>query len=70
MAVHTQELGSGNSLKYRASVGTGFRAPSLFEVSYNNRPFGVLPAALATSLREETSQGYDLGVAATGLTGP
>jgi vitamin B12 transporter len=67
---YTQELGGGNALKYRASFGTGFRAPSLFEVSYNDRPFGVLPAAATTSLREETSQGYDLGVeydAANGL---
>lgn len=59
---YVQELGGGNSLKYRASYGTGFRAPSLFEVSYNERPFGVLPAALAMSLKEETSQGYDLGI--------
>ena len=59
---YVQELGGGNSLKYRASVGTGFRAPSLFEVSYNERPFGVLPGAAATSLQEETSQGYDVGI--------
>jgi vitamin B12 transporter len=67
---YTQDLGGGNSLKYRASVGTGFRAPSLFEVSYNDRPFGVLPGAAATPLLEETSQGYDLGIeydAANGL---
>jgi vitamin B12 transporter len=49
-------------VKYRASAGNGFRAPSLFEVSYNRRPFGVLPAAFATSLTEETSRGYDLGI--------
>jgi vitamin B12 transporter len=59
---YVQELSGGNSLKYRASYGTGFRAPSLFEVSYNDRPFAVLPAAAATSLREELSQGYDLGM--------
>jgi vitamin B12 transporter len=67
---YTQEFGGGNSLKYRASVGTGFRGPSLFEVSYNDRPFGVLPAAAATSLLEETSHGYDVGIeldAANGL---
>jgi vitamin B12 transporter len=59
---YVQQLGGGNELKYRASVGNGFRAPSLFEVAYNRRLFGVLPAALARSLEEETSQGYDLGV--------
>jgi vitamin B12 transporter len=61
-AAYTQALSAGNSLKYRASYGTGFRPPSLFEVSYNERPFGVLPAAAATTLQEETSKGYDLGI--------
>jgi vitamin B12 transporter len=67
---YTQALGGGHSLKYRASRGTGFRAPSLYEVAYNDRPFGVLPVAAATSLLEETSSGYDVGVeyaAASGL---
>ncbi|MEO8466804.1 MAG: TonB-dependent receptor [Gammaproteobacteria bacterium] len=61
-AAYSQPLSSGNSIKYRASVGNGFRAPSLFEVSYNHRPFGVIPAAAAGVLTEETSNGYDLGV--------
>ncbi|HEX5046807.1 MAG TPA: TonB-dependent receptor [Gammaproteobacteria bacterium] len=61
-AAYVQQLAGGNSVKYRASAGNGFRAPSPFEVSYNRRPFGVLPAARATTLREETSGGYDLGV--------
>ena len=64
-----QPLRGGNSLKYRATVGNGFRAPSLFEVSYNERPFGVLPAAAASALSEETSQGYDLGVEYDGVNG-
>ena len=68
-AAYTQALGGGNSLKYRASYGTGFRAPSLFEVSYNQRPFGVLPAAAATTLQEEISQGYDLGLEYEGANG-
>jgi len=59
---YSQPLAGGNSLKYRASVGNGFRAPSLFEVSYNQRPFGVLPAAAASALTEETGKGYDIGV--------
>ena len=59
---YVQQLAAGNSVKYRASAGNGFRAPSLFEVWYNRRPFGVLPAALATPLTEETSRGFDLGV--------
>lgn len=60
-AAYVQDLG-GSSLKYRATYGTGFRAPSLFEVSYNERPFGVFPLAAATALKEETSAGYDIGV--------
>jgi vitamin B12 transporter len=58
---YLQDLGSGRSLKYRASYGTGFRAPSLYELSYNAGPFAFPPAA-GFALREETSRGYDLGV--------
>ncbi len=66
---YVQDLSSGRSVKYRASVGTGFRAPSLFEVAYNRGPFAFPPAAGVT-LTEETSQGYDVGIeynAANGL---
>ncbi len=56
--IHT--LSAGNSLKFRASAGNGFRAPSLYEISYNRAEgFG---AAAATELREERSQGFDLGL--------
>ncbi len=58
---YLQDLGDGRSLKYRASYGTGFRAPSLYELSYNAGPFAFPPAA-GLHLREETSRGYDLGV--------
>jgi len=58
---YLQDLGGGRSLKYRASYGTGFRAPSLYEISYNSGPFAFPPAA-GLRLREETSRGYDLGV--------
>ena len=65
--IHT--LSAGNSLKMRASAGNGFRAPSLYEISYNQvEGFG---AAAATDLREERSHGYDLGLdyfRASGLT--
>ncbi|WP_086932329.1 TonB-dependent receptor plug domain-containing protein [Agarilytica rhodophyticola] len=46
-------------LKARSSYGTGFRAPSLFEVSYNasDNAFGE---AAATVLKEENSAGYDV----------
>ncbi|HEY9183462.1 MAG TPA: TonB-dependent receptor [Gammaproteobacteria bacterium] len=58
---YVQQAGSGNSVKYRASVGTGFRAPSLYEIAYNNGPFAFPPAAGST-LTEESSQGYDVGI--------
>jgi vitamin B12 transporter len=63
------DLGSARSLKYRASVGNGFRAPSLFELAYNRGPFAA-PPALGFAPTEETSSGYDLGLeydAANGL---
>jgi vitamin B12 transporter len=58
---YLQDIGDGRSLKYRASYGTGFRAPSLYELAYNAGPFAFPPAA-GLKLSEETSKGYDLGV--------
>jgi vitamin B12 transporter len=66
---YVQALASDRSIKYRATVGTGFRAPSLFELSYNRGPF-AFPPALDFAPKEETSQGYDVGIeydAANGL---
>lgn len=61
-------LDSGATLKYRAGYGTGFRAPSLYEVAYNRGPFAFPPAS-ATSLSEESSAGYDIGVEYTNEQG-
>ncbi|RLA44197.1 MAG: TonB-dependent receptor, partial [Gammaproteobacteria bacterium] len=58
---YLQELGGGDSLKYHGSYGTGFRAPSLSELAYNNGPFAFGPAA-SLALDEETSKGFDLGL--------
>lgn len=68
-AAYVQDFDGGSSLKYRASIGTGFRAPSLFEIGYNQRPFGVHPDALANPLVEEQSEGYDIGIDYTGANG-
>ena len=54
-------LAGDNAVKYRASYGTGFRAPSLFEIEYNRGPFSYPPAA-GVVLSPEESKGYDLGV--------
>ncbi len=55
-----RSLAGGNAAKYRASYGTGFRAPSLFEIEYNRGPFSFPPAA-GVVLSPEESRGYDLG---------
>jgi vitamin B12 transporter len=62
-----RSLGEGE-LKLKSAYGTGFRAPSLFEISYNRGPF-ALPPASDTRLVEESSAGYDLGLAWASATG-
>lgn len=52
---------SSGELKLRGAYGTGFRAPSLFEVAYNLGPFARPPAS-AVELSEEQSAGYDIGL--------
>jgi len=43
------------------AIGTGFRAPSLYEISYNQGPFAYPPAS-TTSLDAETSEGWEIGI--------
>lgn len=57
--IHT--LNANSYLKTRSSYGTGFRAPSLFEVSFNAGPSAFGEAA-NTVLAEEISAGYDVAV--------
>ena len=45
----------------RAAIGTGFRAPSLYEIAYNNGPFAYPPAS-NTPLLEEESEGWEIAV--------
>lgn len=54
------DLANQSSLKLRATYGTGFRAPSLAEVSYNSGPtqFGTTEGVV---LGEELSRGFDVG---------
>ncbi len=56
-----RDLAGGSRMKYRASYGTGFRAPSLFEIEYDRGPFAFPPAA-GLALSPEESKGYDLGI--------
>lgn len=59
---------AGGELKLRSAWGTGFRAPSLYEISYNRGPFAFPPAAGAV-LEEETSEGIDVGAIWAGQGG-
>ena len=60
-SAYLQDLGDGNTLKYHGSYGTGFRAPSLNELAYNDGPWAWGPAA-GLALDEETSKGFDVGL--------
>ena len=53
--------GMGEGWALRAAIGTGFRAPSLYEVAYNNGPFAYPPASSAP-LMEEKSEGWEIAV--------
>jgi vitamin B12 transporter len=58
---YVQDLAGGASLKYRASYGTGFRPPSPYEIAFNRGSLASPPASSVT-LKEESSQGYDIGL--------
>ncbi len=55
------DLEGGHTLKLRGAYGTGFRAPSPYESSYNKGPYAYPPAS-TTSLTEETSKGHEFAV--------
>ncbi|WP_018415728.1 TonB-dependent receptor plug domain-containing protein [Teredinibacter turnerae] len=50
-----------STLKLRASAGSGFRAPALSEIDYNNGPWAS-GAAANLALDPESSEGLDLGL--------
>ncbi|NND69608.1 MAG: TonB-dependent receptor [Halioglobus sp.] len=52
---------AGGEVKLKTTYGTGFRAPSLSEIAYNNNPFSAFPPALGLELSEESSEGFDIG---------
>lgn len=61
-------LNENNTLKLRGSYGTGFRAPSPYEASYNKSASAYSPAS-NTKLTEETSKGYELALEYFGNNG-
>ncbi len=60
-AAYIRNFENDITLKYRASYGNGFRAPSLSELAYNASPSAFGEAA-DTVLKEEKSAGFDLGL--------
>lgn len=65
LRIHNSTVGI---FKYKASLGTGFRAPSLYEIAYNTGPFAFGSAA-EQALEEELSRGVDVGVEYIGPDG-
>lgn len=55
------DLPEDSTLKFKASLGTGFRAPSPYEISYNSGPWAYAPAS-ETILKQETSEGWEAGM--------
>ncbi len=60
-AAYLLALGNGGTLKFKSALGTGFRAPSPYEIAYNTGPFAYPPAS-AVALQEEESEGWEIGV--------
>ncbi|MDT8398420.1 MAG: TonB-dependent receptor [Pseudomonadales bacterium] len=55
------DLDRDATLKFKSSYGTGFRAPSPFEISFNAGPSAFAPSSLI-SLKQEKSSGYEVGL--------
>lgn len=50
-----------DGVAFKTAYGTGFRAPSPYEVGSNQSPF-ALPEARETALKEEQSEGWEMGL--------
>ena len=48
------------TLKFKAALGSGFRAPSPFEIQYNGGPY-AFPPATKSPLAQEESRGWEVG---------
>ena len=60
-AAYLYELANGNTVKFKSSYGTGFRAPSPSEIAYNAGP-NAFPPAANVILQKETSKGHEFGI--------
>ena len=61
VSLHQTLLDGPRPLAIKGAIGTGFRAPSPFEIVYNSGPFSF-PASETGPLREETSEGWEVGL--------
>lgn len=60
-AAYLVDMGLDATLKFKASHGSGFRAPSPYEIRYNSGNWAYPPASLVT-LKQESSKGWEGGV--------
>lgn len=60
-AAYLIDLDADSTLKFKASHGSGFRAPSPYEVQYNSGSWAYPPASLV-SLKQERSEGWEAGI--------
>jgi vitamin B12 transporter len=60
-AAYLVDLANAATLKFKSSIGSGFRAPSPYEIQYNSGAWAYPPASLV-SLKQETSTGWEGGL--------
>ena len=67
-AAYLLPVSNTGEVKLKSAWSTGFRAPSLYEIAYNGSFFASPPAS-NTTLQEERSEGYEVGVGWYGNAG-
>lgn len=60
-AAYVLDLPDARTLRFKGSIGSGFRAPSPYEIQYNSGPWAYPPASLVR-LQQESSRGWEAGV--------
>ncbi len=59
-AAYVVDMAEDSTLKFKTSYGSGFRAPSPYEIQYNS--LSAYPPAQGVILKQETSVGYEAGI--------
>jgi vitamin B12 transporter len=60
-AAYLIDMADSSTLKFKTSYGSGFRAPSPYEIQYNTSS-SASPPASDVILQQETSEGYEAGI--------